>query len=785
MSTPAKRLTVGALALIAAVAVLIVVGLPGRTSISEAAAPTPGPTATEPGPSGSDPSGPGPVLPRHHLLLGPVPGLTTVWHPAPEHTAVPSGITLYFKRFLEPGTTATWIGADEVQGEPHWSTAECRLDTPGPVAVTLVRKRPGGPEVREHCLLEVVAASATQVRVGPVQARVEPVRLDPTRLNASAYRAFKSGSIAALTRLGEDRFLTSVGRSLRLEAAVEPAGFAPLIEWRPLRAAPEAAYHLGSSLQLSYGEPGVRAFSVGPPADPRRVEVETYSARITSHRSNRDLVPEGYPVTFTAETDPPGHEAHVTWLAATSHGRAEPLQGRGPSFTVRFADTFAGRDLLSGEPWQWLGVRADNAVFNQDPKLEMDCFESEAPALALILDPAVPADQQLCGEARTSCEETGACDPVVQPCGCLNLDSKGLTDSKVNRFPPGAGGDVATELVQLELATFIEGLGHVIVRERGDRASSGQLTKGDAPAGEFASGSFDVHVEIELVEMQTILTTGDQPASVATKPGQTVTQLPPIGQEYESPGDPLPVFNQQNMQVGWLCHNKHIPTRQVPCDRDSRTSQGDRDCFSSSGQVTVIPDPDAFDLALFDADLIPDPQIQQTCDAQGVSLSLTSDPQAPARVNLDPSPYEAEPNSNQAKEDIQTELVQLELLGDGGPLGPVRVSESASRRSRGAVADVTLKNVQNGFGEFDSGTSFFDIFVDVHIGAPGSQLWLHSGRWAIRLETGTITALPPLGGDGYVPPPQEPQLVPLFDGLALWGWLCHAQHIPLAEEDCP
>jgi hypothetical protein len=79
-------------------------------------------------------------------------------------------------------------------------------------------------------------------------------------------------------------------------------------------------------------------------------------------RSNQVLLEEGKPYPLLARTMPSGFEAFVQWSAVTKHGKAVPERGRGPRFTVRFYDT-VGEDGI-----QWLGVQADNAIFNQDQK---------------------------------------------------------------------------------------------------------------------------------------------------------------------------------------------------------------------------------------------------------------------------------------------------------------------------------------------------------------------------------------------------------------------------------
>ena len=74
---------------------------------------------------------------------------------------------------------------------------------------------------------------------------------------------------------------------------------------------------------------GAHVVEVGPILAPSAVEIETYSVTITSHVSGEDTVPEGEPIVFTAETDPPGYETEITWLSSTKYGTAEPILGEG------------------------------------------------------------------------------------------------------------------------------------------------------------------------------------------------------------------------------------------------------------------------------------------------------------------------------------------------------------------------------------------------------------------------------------------------------------------------
>ena len=190
-----------------------------------------------------------------------------------------------------------------------------------------------------------------------------------------------------------------------------------------------------------------------------------------------------------------------------------------------------------------------------------------------------------------------------------------------------------------------------------------------------------------------------------------------------------------------------------PGSCDATLTPPDRDCFESTGQATV---------ALYLGD---------TECTNGIALDLASAGFKTAIVELDPPPYTT-------GTDIQTELVQLELAADPGlGFGTIVIRERADKQSLGTIENV----VANG-GDFTSGDSFFDVFMEVEI--VGLGLTLDSGDSTLRLETGTITELPPLSSDYLLPPDAEP--VPLYyAGTTIQvGWLCHAQHTPITATDC-
>ncbi|MCH8251392.1 MAG: thrombospondin type 3 repeat-containing protein [Planctomycetes bacterium] len=178
------------------------------------------------------------------------------------------------------------------------------------------------------------------------------------------------------------------------------------------------------------------------------------------------------------------------------------------------------------------------------------------------------------------------------------------------------------------------------------------------------------------------------------------------------------------------------------------------DCFKSTGQGTITLD------------------TEDTDCANGIDLDLVSGILDSSVVELPEGPYFTD-------QDIHTELVRLELSVDvGGGLGTVTIRLRDDVRSAGVIENVVADET----GEFVSGDSYFDVFIEVEISDMG--LTLNTGDTPFRLDAGTITELPPLGND-YLPPPDALPLM-LFDvdtGDFL-GWFCHAQHTPTEAEPC-
>lgn len=301
--------------------------------------------------------------------IGPVAGWTTTWHPAPLVTGAPLGATLLLRVRVPPGADAQWTGAREVETRQGRSIAEVVLANSNLRRVE-VRVIGSDGESEAHTLtFEPVSLAGDPVFERPGLA-VEPLEIDADSPNASTMALyFQGSSIAALGSPEPWVYRTSTNRWLTLESRVVPEALAPLVEWR-LNG--KVLSQLGSRVRLQVFTTGRHTLTAG---SSDAVSLETYRVRLTSPRRG-EPIPTGIPVTFTAETDPPGFETEITWLASTKYGHCEPLLGRGPEFTTTFSQTV-------GESGSWLGVRADDAVLGLDRKND-DCASFQRTAEAAL-----------------------------------------------------------------------------------------------------------------------------------------------------------------------------------------------------------------------------------------------------------------------------------------------------------------------------------------------------------------------------------------------------------------
>jgi hypothetical protein len=293
--------------------------------------------------------------------------------------ALPRGKVVSFKFVGHGDVEVMWEGAENISRSRRSSVAECALTLPGTMEVKVSARASNGEVEGRVCRFTVLDVSVDDIVIKDVQLTADaPVfgvgngggqkdqpDIQPTSVNDRTMEYFFSQNpITPVTEIAPGRFVTATNQLVHLKMEVEPPQMAAMMEWR---IAGEAAL-LGNEKTRRFGRQHTTALSAGPVDRPYQAVIETFSSFITSHKTGADRVVDGNRTTFVARTDPPGYERYVTWLASTKYGSTDPIMGEGKTFAVTFRDTW-GPDPETGEPFQWLGVKADYATFDQDQKL--------------------------------------------------------------------------------------------------------------------------------------------------------------------------------------------------------------------------------------------------------------------------------------------------------------------------------------------------------------------------------------------------------------------------------
>lgn len=301
------------------------------------------------------------------IEIGPIPGLTTVWHRAPKVSTVPLG-TVVSLRVATPATNKVqWTGAMEARREGDWMIATVDLASAGRRTIQ-VRIHEGGTVTDESVQITARAMPAAKLEVTGITLSSAALDMSQSRVNQDTMRHFfGEDSIASVTTDAAGGYVTSIRKPVELTVERRDPDLATLTEWTADGAVLPV---LGSPIVLAFDETGAHRIAAGAGA-PESVQLTTYAAVLksiatpngTEHAHARELV-------FEATTDPPGYEDHVTWLASTKYGWGWPITATGARFHVTFHNTFSNPDRQTGLAFQWLGVRADDAVvLNHDTKM--------------------------------------------------------------------------------------------------------------------------------------------------------------------------------------------------------------------------------------------------------------------------------------------------------------------------------------------------------------------------------------------------------------------------------
>ncbi|UCB51528.1 MAG: FG-GAP repeat protein, partial [Candidatus Zixiibacteriota bacterium] len=194
------------------------------------------------------------------------------------------------------------------------------------------------------------------------------------------------------------------------------------------------------------------------------------------------------------------------------------------------------------------------------PEPPVDSF----PSVGLTTVTVVPSDSNCLDYGRT-----------------VELSSEGMELTKIRRFAPDSfttGGEVHTEIVQMELSGYDSVLGNILIRERRDKMSLGRIHDIIADgSGDLVSAEsfFDVYVEVELPDLGTTLNTGDVRMQLDAG---TILSFPPLGSDYglhpESPS--IPLFRVDTTEhVGWICYTEFTPSPRGDANGDGQVNVAD------------------------------------------------------------------------------------------------------------------------------------------------------------------------------------------------------------------
>ncbi len=388
------------------------------------------------------------------LEIGPITGLTTIWHPAPDQESlIPLGSTLLLRQPVQAHHTVLWEGAQEIERTDTYSLAQCVMDQLDTFTVICNVIQSPGDYKTQMCVFQTTDYPTNRILVMPSTPTCQPLMLTDESPIDVALDAYFNHPFSTIHSKDGAHFVSAVNTPINLNSFVFPSGFAPLLEWR-VNGEP---VFIGANTTHEFDLPGTYSLQAGPPTAivrPHEFTFETYAVHITSFTVPGDPdyasthIPENRPVTFYAQTDPPGYENYIRWHAATKFGETFPVVGEGPSFTVEFIEP-NGLDQ-SGDLWQWIGVRADSAQRGQDQKAVLvtagtcpfpkRCIPNEDSCVYdIVFVVAIPGASAPCPNraARGNTMCIAPCPPPVRgncPFGViviLDVDGDGTPDCRI------------------------------------------------------------------------------------------------------------------------------------------------------------------------------------------------------------------------------------------------------------------------------------------------------------------------------------------------------------------
>lgn len=343
----------------------------------------------------------------------------------------------------------------------------------------------------------------------------------------------------------------------------------------------------------------------------------------------------------------------------------------------------------------------------------------------------------------------------IGPPTVIRLGSAGLPDSIVQRAPQ-VGGEITTEMMQLELRGVSALAGRVVLHESPGFQSLGAITDivQDPGTCQLTSGEsfFDVFVHVDLPDLGGITLMNTVPFHVQRR----IAALPPRNEPFENPVL-NPVFLYQAPDFinpkGRILHVVHQANPKFP--------PGEVDCFQTTLRSFVEIFPPFF--------------------PGGYNGIISS--QGPAQVRRS-NPFD--PGSG--LDTIQTEILSMNLTGFDPALGNFNIQTNAPNQSLG-----TAQENPDPTRTYPADSSF-NVFVKINTQALGPlQTKPPQGNQIVaQLQLVTV---PPGVGDAYQSPALAPP-APLFDaaGVTQIGRLSQVNHVlgeyqswqppPPAGSDC-
>ncbi len=372
------------------------------------------------------------------MEVGPIPGWTSQWHEAPASTFVPSGALLTFKQSHPQCAKVKWTGAVVSASLATESYAIWQMSTPGTYVVEVEIIQHQGTTEMHRCELVVPPEEVRSVRLGSIEIAGNAIDLDESASNQQTMRAFFGPSIAELVNLGEGRYGASLRQPVQLSIAVDPPGFGPLVEWQFAN----GKTGLGAQVRHVLNELGtqeIHATSAGASAS---IAIEVYQTRLIAPERGWTPLIVGAPLTFRAETDPPGYENYVRWLSSTKRGTAFPITARGETFAVIFSDVYGSTGLQQ----PWFGVKANENTVAQDPGSNVHTNTgtiTKIPGFAgKELTYRISVTKVAAKTASFLLEITNAeaCDITIIVCAMLSLENVAAVEQKKFEIKKDIGG---------------------------------------------------------------------------------------------------------------------------------------------------------------------------------------------------------------------------------------------------------------------------------------------------------------------------------------------------------